>query len=114
MTDIRKYLISYLGFGNFTFRDKEGNKIGVAKSLRDFETLLRDVPDESFYVHAHQNQFSLWLMARGEIQLAKTMNSQLVDENTDLRLARNEFRSYSSISRSKEKGKSFSLMRLRP
>ncbi|HQN93301.1 MAG TPA: PEP/pyruvate-binding domain-containing protein [Prolixibacteraceae bacterium] len=91
LTDIRKYLISYLGFGNFTFRDKEGNKIGVAKSLRDFETLLRDVPDESFYVHAHQNQFSLWLMARGEIQLAKTMNSQLVDENTDLRLARNEF-----------------------
>ena len=74
LNDLKHYLTSYLGFGNFVFRDKEGNKVGVAKSLREFETLLQEVPDESLYLHASENQFSLWLMARGEIQLAKTLN----------------------------------------
>lgn len=74
LNDLRHYLISYLGFGNFVFRDREGNKIGVAKSLREFETLLQEVPDESLYLHASENQLSLWLMSRGEIQLAKTLN----------------------------------------
>jgi CheY-like chemotaxis protein len=74
LSDLRHYLVSYLGFGNFLFRDKEGNTIGVAKSLREFETLLQEVPDESLYLHASENQLSLWLMSRGEIQLAKTLN----------------------------------------
>ena len=91
MNDIKKYLISYLGFGNFTFRDKEGNKIAVAKSLRDFETLLKEIPDDSFYLHAHENQLSLWLMARGEIQLAKTLNPIRVDEFTDIKEMREVF-----------------------
>lgn len=91
MTDIKKYLISYLGFGNFTFRDKEGNKIAVAKSLRDFETLLNQVPDESFYLHASENQFSLWLMARGEIQLAKTLNPISVADFPDMTAMRKSF-----------------------
>jgi phosphoenolpyruvate synthase/pyruvate phosphate dikinase len=74
LMDLKQYLTRYLGFGNFIFRDKEGNKIGIAKSLREFETLLQEVPDESLYLHASENQLSLWLMARGEIQLARTLN----------------------------------------
>ncbi len=106
LTDIKKYLVSYMGFGNFTFRDKEGNKIGVAKSLRDFETLLKEIPDESFYLHAHENQFSLWLMARGEIQLAKTINPIHIDENTDLKEARKTFLSViRQYKEEKKKGK---------
>lgn len=73
-SDIKKFLVSHLGFGNFIFRNKDGKPIAVAKSLREFETLLREIPDESYQLHASENQFSLWLMARGEIQLAKTMN----------------------------------------
>ncbi len=91
MFDIKKYLIQYLGFGNFVFRDKEGNKIGVARSLREFETLLKEIPDESYYIHAHENQFSLWLMARGEIQLAKTLNPIQIGEDSDIKAARKEF-----------------------
>lgn len=74
LTDMKKYLTSYLGFGNFTFRDKEGNKLAVATTLREFEKLLKVIPDESFERHASENQLSLWLMSRGEIQLAKTLN----------------------------------------
>jgi len=41
--------------------------------------LLHQIPDESFYLHASENQLSLWLMARGEIQLAKTLNPIQID-----------------------------------
>lgn len=74
LKDLKHFLNSYLGFGHFIFRDKKGNKIGVAKTLREFETLLQEVPDESLYLHASENQLSLWLMQRGEIQLARTLN----------------------------------------
>jgi hypothetical protein len=80
MNDIKQFLVSHLGFGNFIFRDEDGRKIGTAKSLREFETLLKEIPDESFLTHASENQFSLWLMARGEIQLAKTLNPISVNQ----------------------------------
>jgi len=74
LNDLKQYLTRYLGFGDFVFRDKEGNKIGVARSLREFETMLQEVPDESLYLHASENQLSIWLMSRGEIELARTLN----------------------------------------
>lgn len=73
--DLKHFLNHYLGFGHFIFRNKKGEKIGVAKSLREFETLLKKVPDESLELHATENQLSLWLMQRGEIQLARTLNT---------------------------------------
>jgi hypothetical protein len=74
LNDLKKFLTNYLGFGDFIFRDKDGKQIAVAKSLREFETLLAEIPDESFYIHALENQYSIWLMSRGEIELAKTIN----------------------------------------
>ena len=91
LNEIRSYLKQYLGFGNFVFRDNDWNKIGVAKSLREFETLLAQIPDESFYLHASENQLSLWLMARGEIQLAKTLNPVNVDNFDSLSESRQFF-----------------------
>ena len=103
LKDLKHYLNSYLGFGNFVFRDKEGNKIGVAKSLREFENLLREVPDESLYIHASENQLSLWLMARGEIQLAKTLNPVSVNTFKDMTESRKYF--LDSIQRYREEKK---------
>jgi len=74
LNDLKQFLTKNMGFGDFVFRDKEGKRIGVARSLRDFETQLQNISDESFYFHAQENQFSLWLMARGEIELARTLN----------------------------------------
>jgi hypothetical protein len=72
--ELKNFLTNYLYFGDFIFKDKDGNHIAIAKSLRDFETLLQQIPDESFIAHANENQFSLWLMSRGEIQLARSLN----------------------------------------
>ncbi|MBN2275020.1 MAG: hypothetical protein JXK95_11850, partial [Bacteroidales bacterium] len=79
LNDLKNFLTFYLGFGDFVFRDNEGKPIAVAHTLREFEALLEEIPDESFYLHASENQFSLWLMARGEIELARTLNPLRID-----------------------------------
>ena len=42
--------------------------------MLEFESYLKTVPEDSLIYHAVKNQFSLWLMARGEIQIAKIIN----------------------------------------
>lgn len=74
LQDIQSFITHYLGFGNFVYMDGEGRTIAVAKSLREFEHQLKVVPDESLLYHAARDHFSLWLMARGEVQLAKFIN----------------------------------------
>ncbi|MCK5153021.1 MAG: hypothetical protein KAQ93_01565, partial [Spirochaetales bacterium] len=77
--ELKKHLNYYLGFGDFIFRDKMGNQIAVARTLMDFEKQLKEISDETFFLHANENQYSIWLMARGEIKLAKTINPLKID-----------------------------------
>jgi CheY-like chemotaxis protein len=69
--DLTDYIMNNLGFGDFVFRDRAGRAIASARSMAEFESLLKTVPDESLVYHADRNHFSSWLMARGEIQIAK-------------------------------------------
>jgi len=69
--DLTDFILNNLGFGDFIFRNPAGKKIASAKSMAEFENLLKIVPDESLVYHANRNHFSSWLMARGEIQIAK-------------------------------------------
>jgi len=78
--DFKSFIMHYLGFGNFIYRDKDGHQIAIAKSLREFENQLRTIPDESLIYHARKDHFSLWLMARGEIQVARIINPQKVSD----------------------------------
>ncbi len=70
---VHRFLKDYLGFGNFVFRDSLGEELQQASSLQEFEKLLYTVPDESLDFHGRRNHFSSWLMARGEIELAKML-----------------------------------------
>ncbi|MCK5100885.1 MAG: phosphoenolpyruvate synthase PpsA, partial [Desulfobacteraceae bacterium] len=67
---IQKFFIKFLGFGDFIFTMPDGKKIASASDLRKIEKLLPDIPDESIVFHASNNDFSRWLMARSEIDLA--------------------------------------------
>lgn len=72
LQDLKSFISYYLGFGNFIYRDGEGRgEIAVAHSIKEFETHLRTIPEESLLFHGRRNHFSNWFMARGEIQLAK-------------------------------------------
>ncbi|MEI6900887.1 MAG: PEP/pyruvate-binding domain-containing protein, partial [Bacteroidota bacterium] len=83
LSDFKSFITHYLGFGHFIYRDKEGGQIAVAKSLKEFEDLLKTIPEESLLYHARKDHFSLWLMARGEIQVAKILNPAKVTDFKD-------------------------------
>ncbi|MCP3900962.1 MAG: phosphoenolpyruvate synthase PpsA, partial [Desulfobacteraceae bacterium] len=83
---IQKFFIKSLGFGDFIFTMPDGKQIASASDLRTMEKLLPDIPDQSIVFHAENNDFSRWLMARSEIDLAvklrpyKTIDFPIVEE----------------------------------
>lgn len=81
--DINEFINSNLGFGDFVFRDGKGNPIGVATNLHEFEKLLAEVPGESLIYHGKSNDFSTWLVARGEINIAERLIPYKTDEFDD-------------------------------
>lgn len=78
--DFQSFITHYLGFGNFIYRDRFGKQIAQANTLKEFEANLRTIPAESLIYHARRNHFSLWLMARGEIRVAKIINPKRVTD----------------------------------
>ncbi len=80
LQDLKSFITYFLGFGHFVYRDNEGRQIAVAKSMREFESYLKTVPEESLVYHAVKNHFSLWLMARGEVKIARIINPLKVSD----------------------------------
>ncbi len=85
MKDLKSFINYYLGFGHFVYRDDKGRQIAVAKSMKEFESYLETVPEDSLEYHAMRNHFSLWLMARGEVKIAKQINPVRVSEFQNLK-----------------------------
>jgi hypothetical protein len=84
LQDLKSFISYYLGFGNFIYRDGEGRgEIAVARSMKEFELLLKTIPEESLIFHGRRNHFSNWFMARGEIQLAKKIKPIKVSDFKD-------------------------------
>jgi CheY-like chemotaxis protein len=88
--DLRDFIFNNLGFGDFIFRVNNAEEIERASSMRDFRKLLKKIPYESLFFHASRNHFSAWLMARGEIRIAKMIQPVKV---TDFKNA-SELRNY--------------------
>lgn len=110
LDELKRYVMKYLGFGDFEFKNSQGDLLGTAHSLREFETMLAEMPEESIYRHAVKNQFSIWLMGRGEIELARRINAIKTNSLEDVKIVRplfieaiNEYRA------DKKKGKILSF-----
>ena len=80
MAEIRDFFVQHCGFGPFIFRDEEGREVGCAENLRAMERVLDQIPDPVVRSHAGRNDFSSWLMARGEIMLATHLRPIAVDD----------------------------------
>ncbi|MDD5570048.1 MAG: PEP/pyruvate-binding domain-containing protein [Bacteroidales bacterium] len=78
--DFKSFIIHYLGFGDFVYKDEDDNEIAVARTLKEFEAHMNTIPDSSLIYHATRNHFSLWLMARGEIQIAKIIHPAKISD----------------------------------
>ncbi len=73
LSEVRSFFLKYLGFGPFSFLMPDGRKIGSAGTLRTLEKELHQIPGQAFVHHCNCNDFSRWLFARGEIELASRL-----------------------------------------
>jgi len=77
-----------LGFGNFLFRLENDDIIDRASNLRSMAKVLKTVDGESLRHHGRRNDFSRWLMARSEMELAQRIREVMIDDFDDIEDAR--------------------------
>ncbi|MCX7027067.1 MAG: pyruvate, phosphate dikinase [Spirochaetes bacterium] len=82
--ELAAYLQENLGFGAFRFCMPDGREIQRAKNMKEFIDILHILPPESLAYHAERNHFSAWLMARGEIGMAKVLRPYRIADFPDL------------------------------
>ena len=78
--DIYNFIHQKLGFGDFVFTNSRGVKLATARNLKEFIRCLKEVPPESLLYHAKRNGISTWLMARGEISIAKRLRPYRIED----------------------------------
>jgi len=79
LNDLHKFILNNLGFGDLILRNGEGDEIARASNMLEFENLITKVPAESLVYHGHRNNFSSWLIAHGEIQIARKIRPIKID-----------------------------------
>jgi len=80
LADVRHFLREHLGFGDFQFRGPKTEVIATVRDLRGLTQVLYEVPASSLLYHARRNDFSTWLMARTEFDLARELRPRKVSE----------------------------------
>jgi CheY-like chemotaxis protein len=83
LADLRRFMIDYLGFGDFVFRHPSGDTVGRAHDLKSLEDGLRSAPADSITYHAERNHFSSWLKARTEFALADEVRPRKLSDFVD-------------------------------
>ncbi len=104
--ELRDYVISHFGFGDFIFRDpKTMKELCRATDLQQLQQIIQDVPEDSFTYHTSQNHISKWLNARALFSIAQLFKPlSLSDFKSASELRRFIFQSISSYRLSKGRG----------
>ena len=90
MKEIRSFINHQMGFGNLVYRDGTSMKMISIRSVQELERQFDEMSDDNLIYHARHNHFSLWLMARGEIGIAKLIFRTKYSDFEDM----NEYRKY--------------------
>jgi hypothetical protein len=106
LADISRFIFRKLGFGSLIFRDSSGKEIGRARHLADFETVLPSIPPESLIYHSRNNNFSAWLTAHGDIEIAKKVRPVRISDFTSLEEHKDFLlQTFQSVREKRNKGK---------
>ncbi len=76
--ELHSFFMDHLGFGDFVFRLPDKAEICRANSIREFEEMLKVIPEASLRYHASRNHFSNWIMARSEVALARRLHKDYI------------------------------------
>ena len=80
ISEFRSFLKEKLGFGSFVFKLPGGEVVGKASNIKEFIEMVKQVPADSLIYHARKNQFSGWLLARGEIEFARQLRPKKISD----------------------------------
>jgi len=86
--DLDKFFSHSLGFGDFLFHGNNNEIVARASNLRSMANVLKTVPGDSLAYHARRNDFSRWLMARFEMEIAQKIRVVMFDDFHDVDGAR--------------------------
>ncbi len=86
--ELASFLQENLGFGSFRFCMPDGTELNRARNMKEFIDILHVLPPESLAHHAERNHFSAWLMARGEILMAKVLRPYRISDFPSLQAMR--------------------------
>jgi DNA-binding NarL/FixJ family response regulator len=86
--ELRTFMLTHFGFGDFVFKLPDGTEVGRAGDLRALTRMLSEVPDQSILYHASSDHFSNWLMARTEFELAARIRLRKVSDFEDVKSVR--------------------------
>jgi CheY-like chemotaxis protein len=102
---VRKFMVESLRIGDFVFRLPDGTELQHASDLKTLETMLETVPAESLAYHGKRNDFSTWLKARTEFDLADKLRPVKVSDFATLEdLRENVIRSIHEYRRERNRG----------
>ncbi len=80
-SDLRQYIVSNFGFGDFIFRDPATmNEIARASDLKSLQHLIFSIPDKSLIFHTSKNEISKWLNARSLFPIAQLFKQLKLDD----------------------------------
>ncbi len=82
-TQLKNFIFTYFGFGDFIFTNEHGKEILRASDVQAMIKILRIVPTESLIHHANRNHFSKWLFARTEFEIAYHLRPKRISEFKD-------------------------------
>jgi hypothetical protein len=71
--DICRFLEESLRFGPFLFTSESGELLASARCIEEMIERLEELPLDCVIRHAERNDFSTWLIARGEIRVARIL-----------------------------------------
>ena len=80
---IREFMLKNFGFGPFLFYSPEGFLEAKARSIRELRDVAGRVTLECLMHHAAANDFSTWLRARTEFELAERLSTKTIADFAD-------------------------------
>lgn len=83
-SELRHYIKNNFSFGDFIFKNKDGEIFGSAKTLAELEKQIANIPESCLAYHAERNHFSIWLKARTEFWLAHEIRPRKISDYEDI------------------------------
>lgn len=76
LRELRSHILDNYSFGEFAFKNGQGEVISKVSDISSFERALKALPDESLVYHAVHHHFSRWFRARTEFEVADELRER--------------------------------------